>query len=367
MMTSSSAAFALSYPGLKDFLGDPRFPDDFWQASSPEREGMDSRKLQGALDFIRANNVHLHSFLVIRNGRLVLEQYGADYSSSQLPLVQSSDATQQTPYVRHHLWSTTKTILSALVGIAISEGRIPSVKARVLDWFKNDPIEDVDANKQRLTIENLLTMQSGLDFDEDSPVVTLLFWGYPVSAVSVLGRPTSFAPGTEWYYTSGNSQVLAEILRRATGRTPLEYAQEKIFSKIGITTGTWVSDRSGTQLGGFGLSLRPRDLARFGYLYLKGGRWGDVQVVPEAWIKESTTVHAETPWPDGRYGYHLWLPYVGGWATRGHDGQMMYAFPDRDLIVVFTGDVPSLNGHATWLMDFLVSNYVLAALPAPAE
>jgi CubicO group peptidase (beta-lactamase class C family) len=364
LWSASSTAFCLSYPVLKDFLGDPRYPDDFWQVSSPESEGMDSRKLQAALDFIRSSNAHVHSFLIVRHGRLVLEQYGADYSPSQIPYVRSSDAVQQTPDVRHHLWSTTKTVLSALVGIAISEGRIPGVKARVMDWFKNDCIDDMDADKQQLTIENLLTMQSGLDFDEESEVAGLLFFSTTASALSVLGRSMSFQPGTEWYYTSGNSQVLAEILRRATGRTPLEYAKEKLFSRIGITTCNWVSDMSGTQLGGFGLSLRPRDLARFGYLYLKGGKWGDTQVVPGAWVKESTMAHVSTPWPDGRYGYHCWIPYIGGWATRGHDGQMMYVFPDRDLIVVFTADIPSRNGYATWMEDFLVGYYVLAALRA---
>ena len=96
---------------------------------------------------------------------------------------------------------------------------------------------------------------------------------------------------------------------------------------------------------------------------MKGGKWGTAQVVPEAWIRESARAHSESPWPDGRYGYHCWIPYIGGWATRGHDGLMMYVFPDRDLIVVFTADVPSLNGHATWMMDFIVSNYILASLP----
>ena len=119
-LVASSTVFALDYPVLKDFLGNPQYPDDFWQASSPEREGMDGRKLQIALDFVKSANAHVHSFLVIKNGRLVLEQYGADYSASVLPSLKSSDAVQQTPYVRHHLWSTTKTILSALVGIAIS-------------------------------------------------------------------------------------------------------------------------------------------------------------------------------------------------------------------------------------------------------
>jgi len=189
----------------------------------------------------------------------------------------------------------------------------------------------------------------------------LFFLGPPDTSLTVLGKPMRFAPGSDWYYTSGNSQVLAEILRRATGETPLEYAKEKIFDKIGIKTYTWRSDPSGTQYGGFGLSLRPRDLARFGYLYMKKGKWGEVSVVPEAWIDESVKARVKTPWPDGDYGYHCWIPRFGGFAARGHDGQTMYVFPDKDLIVVFTADIPSANGYATTIEDSIVYNYVLPA------
>jgi CubicO group peptidase (beta-lactamase class C family) len=205
-------------------------------------------------------------------------------------------------------------------------------------------------------------LRSGIDFDEDVDAGQL-FFGPPNSGLLVLNKPMFYPPRILWSYNTGNSQVLAEIIRRATGKTPLEYAKQKIFDKIGIKTYLWKNDKSGTQYGGFGLSLRPRDLAKFGYLYLKKGKWGDVSVIPEEWVNESVKAHVKTVSPNGDYGYHCWIPRIGGFATRGRDGQIMYVFPEKELIVVFTADIPDKKGNETGSEDLIVSNYILSACP----
>ena len=187
-----------------------------------------------------------------------------------------------------------------------------------------------------------------------------LFFNPYNSAEAVLGKPMAASPGDSWNYSSGNSQILAEILRRATGKTPLVFGLEKLFTPLGISDFRWMADKSGTQYGGWGLFIKPRDLARFGYLYMNKGVWKGTALVPASWIEISTTNHAVTPWPAGKYGYHCWVPNIGGFATRGYMGQDMYIFPDKDLIVVFTSALP--YQFADINLDGIVRDYVLKSI-----
>jgi CubicO group peptidase (beta-lactamase class C family) len=332
---------------LKDYLGDTAFPDDFWKTSTPQSEEMDSQKLNRALEYIYTNSCKIHSFLVIRNEKLVFEYYGND------------DGRQLTPDDLHDMYSTTKTFTSALIGIAVSEGLIKGAGDRVMDYFKDSVINNLDENKKNMTIEDLLTMRSGLAYSEDLDFST--FYISFDTAQSFLNKPMACAPGSNWNYSTGNVQILAEIIRKATGKTPLEFGTEKIFNPLGITNFQWPSDRSGTQYGGMSLMVRPRDLARFGYFYLKKGQWKGKEVIPASWVEISTKSHSTTYWPqNGTYGYLCWIPNIGGFATRGRMGQNMYIFPDNNLIVVFTAGLPKEN--ADIILDHIVQNFVLNAL-----
>lgn len=330
---------------LRDHLGDPASPDDFWRASTPAAEGMDGAKLEAAVQAIQARGLAIHSFLVARRGRLVLERYGADAGRPLGP----GDA--------HALYSTTKTFTGALVGIALAEGRLASVSAPVLDFFDADEVRGHPPAKIRMRVEDLLTMRSGLDYLEgvDDPL-----FGLPAAAAALLSQDQAAEPGTAWNYSSGDAHVLAEILRRATGEPPRAYAEKRLFAKLGIPSVRWDADPGGTSYGGFGLWLRPRDLARFGQLLLAEGRWKGEQVIPAAWIAASTHPRVPTPWAAGAYGYQCWIPSFGGFATRGSMGQDMYVFPDRALVVVFTGALP--YQRADEVLDGLVREFVLAAV-----
>ncbi len=327
---------------LRSVLGDPAWPDDFWKASTPEAEGMDPARLEAAARALERHGGEIHSFLVIRHGKLVVERYGTEHGA------------QLGPNDLRHLFSTTKTITAALIGIAIEEKKIPGVSARALRFFSKDDFVNPEPDKARITIEDLLTMRSGLDHADARHNPMLLARDPAGGAFPVLSSLMAADPGERFAYSTADSQVLAEIVRRATGETPRAYAEHRLFAPLGIRALRWDQDAKGTEMGGFGLWLRPRDLARFGYLYLSNGRWKGAQLVPEAWVAQATRVHVPGAKPNADYGYQCWIPRFGGFSTQGYLGQYMYVLPDRDLIVVFTASFSDFDETLDAVMKELV-------------
>ncbi|MFT7560167.1 MAG: CubicO group peptidase (beta-lactamase class C family) [Flavobacteriales bacterium] len=331
---------------LRNYLNDSDFNDNYWKNSTPAAEGLDTKRLDEALEFIRETKMELHSFTIIKNGKLVFDYYGTEEKDSK--------TIQRTPAHTHTLYSTTKTLTSALIGIAIAENTLSGVNQKVLPFFANDSIENITDEKRNITIENLLTMQSGLQYKEGE--LDALFNSNRASATEFLTRPLIHKPGSHWNYSSGDSQILSEIVRRSTGSTPQNYAYKKLFKPLGIRKPQWSADKSGTNYGGWGLFLTPRDLARVGYLYLQNGRWEGQQLIPQTWIADSTQAKVKSAW-SGHYAYHCWAPTIGGFATQGYMGQNMYVFPDRDLIVVFTANLDGNTADST--LSDLVRDYIL--------
>jgi CubicO group peptidase (beta-lactamase class C family) len=168
----------------------------------------------------------------------------------------------------HPIYSITKSVVATLIGIAIQQGRLSGVDAHVVTFFGDAPIAENDPRKQAVAVEHLLTMTSGLDWgqaqDRLDPASTDL-------ARVALDRPLAAAPGTRWRYSSSDPQILAALVRRVTGRSALEFARAELFQPLGITELVWPADAAGTSLGASGLQMRPRDLAKLGYLYLMDG------------------------------------------------------------------------------------------------
>jgi CubicO group peptidase (beta-lactamase class C family) len=345
---------------LRDTLGDPAWPDDFWKPSTPEAEGLDRARLEAAVKALERLG-EIHSFLVIRHGKLVLERYGAEYGNELVPesvVKPAGEVFALGPYDARQLFSITKSFTATLVGIAIAEKKIPSVKARVLPYFAKDAIGNPGPDKERITIEDLLTMRSGLDRADDRFSPMLLLRDPAGGAVPVLSSPMTAAPGARFAYSTAGSQVLAEIVRRATGEGLRAYAEKRLFGPLGIRDLHWSTDSKGTEMGGFGLSLRPRDVARFGYLFLSKGRWKGEQLVPEAWVAEATRVHVPGAKSNASYGYQCWIPSFGGFSAQGYLGQYMYVLPDKDLIVVFTANLPEFDEQ----LDSLMKEHILPAV-----
>lgn len=304
------------------------WPTDGWRTSLPELQGMSSAPLQELHDFIRAEDLPIDSLLVVRNGYIVYEDYPD-------PVMFHQDSL-------HTLYSVTKSFTSALVGIAIGQGYIDDVHDPVISYFPNRTIANLDAWKQAMTIEDLLNMMPGLQWDE---------WSYPYSDMRnsyvqmmgntdwvqfVLDRPMAVEPGTVFVYCGGASHLLAAIVRETTGLSPFQYATQYLFGPLGITTAFWASDPQGVNVGGAGLALQTRDMAKFGFLYLNNGTWAGQPVIPSAWVTQSRQ-SAVNPWSGTGYGYQWWkILTLGTFEARGMNNQWIVVQPANQLVIALT-------------------------------
>src|SRR4030095_7458536 len=203
--------------------------------------------------------------------------------------------------------SISKSIVSACIGIAIQQGKIKSIDQKIFDFFPEYAKQDTGL-KSLLTIKHLLTMSSGLTWNEEVPYnnpenseIRMIRSSNPVEYV--LSQSMDFQPGKKWKYNGGTTQLLAAIIEKTTGKKVDQFAKEYLFQPLGITTFQWIK-YPGTDLraASSGVRLRSRDLLKFGLLYYNGGKWKDKQVVPQEWIDESFQAHVQRP-DGGSYGY----------------------------------------------------------------
>jgi CubicO group peptidase (beta-lactamase class C family) len=251
----------------------------------------------------------------MRHGRLVLERY-------------YHGMTRETEW---SLYSVTKSVVSALVGIALRDGRLESVDERLVDVFPDEVTTDVNPQVRSIRLRDLLTMSAGYR-DVNTPNETD-DW-----VRSELNRPVVSTPGTIFSYDDGSAHLLSCALTKVTGMTAADYARRKLFAPLGIRPGRWNGDGQGHSLGSGGLFLRPRDMLRLGQLYLQGGRWHGRQIVPRAWVRASTRKQIAIP-GGYAYGYLWWIntgPH-GGYLAQGYRGQTIEGFPRLSLVIVLTG------------------------------
>jgi CubicO group peptidase (beta-lactamase class C family) len=323
------------------------WPTGEWQTSTPQAQDMDPARLQQMMDLIDEQRFAYDSILVVRHGRIVFEEYRNGY-------------TQDT---KHHLQSATKSFSSMLIGIAIQESFLDGVEQKVVDLFPDHTIANLDARKQRLTLEHLLTMSDGMDWHElDYPYADARntlgqMWVSRDAVQHVLDRPMAREPGEAWAYNSGTSILLGGILEQATGRDVLAFAREYLFAPLGIEDVRWDRTTGNHYHTDGGLYLTPRDMARFGYLMLHGGTWDGKQIVSREWVTRSTQAHYQASTSKG-YGYQWWTLDGGIFAAHGHYEQLIYVAPETDMVVVFTGDIPDEVIPPT---DGLLLRYILAA------
>jgi CubicO group peptidase (beta-lactamase class C family) len=340
---------------LADYLGDKAYPDDFWQPTTAAAANMDPALLERAVDSVATTHTEIHSLLIARNGKLVMERHG--WNLGQTDADPDPTPRQELPTARHVMHSATKSFVSALLGIAIADGAVPGVDAHAADWFPDYASLSPSPDKSLITLADLLTMRSGLQYMEGADDAV---FATPDPARAMMSRPVVDLPvGTVWNYSSGGSGIVAEILRVATGMTPLAYGQARLFGPIGIIDPPWQAGASGTNFGGFGLSLTAREMARFGELFRNRGVWGGQQVVPADWTDESTVDRCRSIWGHD-YAYHWWISNVPGFFNaNGAFGQMIFVNRALGLVVVFTGDVP--NEIAYEVYEDLLRNYVVPA------
>jgi CubicO group peptidase (beta-lactamase class C family) len=335
------------------------WPTTSWQTSTPEEQGMDSAALA---DFVeKAPTVGaIDSVMVVRNGYVVAEVYWHPFQSG----------------MKRELMSASKSVISALVGIALDKGYIKSLDQKVLDFFPGVEVKNLDDNKRAMTLRHLLTMTSGFECDitkGNDPLVDLII---RVDAAQFgLDWKMADKPGTTWRYCQINVYLLSAILKKTTGMDTLAFAKQVLFAPLGITDVSWNASAEGVPLGYAGLMLNTRDMAKIGYLFLNNGRWEDKQVVPAEWVKASTQNYApQKPWdvPDVGYGY-LWWSYhttSGDFIeAQGAYSQHIRASLAKNLVVIDTAEDMTFHlaniATPTFMKEFL--NLAKSDTPLPAN
>jgi CubicO group peptidase (beta-lactamase class C family) len=330
----------------------PEQIEDGWQTAALADVGIDPVQINQMLAFIYRGDKNgepltlpdgdpkfenIHAILIVKDGLLVFEEYFYHYSIEN----------------RHNLASVTKSITSLLVGLAIEQGYLEGVGEKVLPYFPEYlPLQQGSEWKERITIENLLTMRHGIacdDWDPDS--VTYYKHNFennqPDTVEATLDLPMETLPGMLYSYCSASTVVLGGVLSKVTGTTIPRFAEQYLFDPLGIGFAAWRSLPGGWTDTCGDLEMRPRDMARLGQLMLQAGNWNGKQIIPADWIDQSIQEHVplefNQTWGNG-YGYLWWLsdvPIAGtsvhSFAASGAGGQVITIFPDLNMVIVITG------------------------------
>ena len=350
------------------FAAAPALAEPNWPVAQPETQQVSAEGLATMDAAVRAGSFQkITSILIARHGRLVHEVY--------------FDAAGREG--RRNTRSVTKTVTAMLVGAAIARGDIAGIDAPVLPFVADHgPFDNPDPRKAAMTIEDLLTMSSLLECDDDNSfsrgneerMYLIEDWVKFAMDLPVRGfpdwipRPENQPYGRAFSYCTAGVTTLGAVVQSATGRPLQDFARDALFGPLGIEGERWQISPTGLAQGGGGLGLRSRDLSTLGQLLLNQGRWEGRQVLPEVWTRAMTTPHANVDPQKGDYGYLIWLPThsVAGaphpaWTMSGMGGNKVAIIPDLDAVVVVTTENFNVrNPHG--LADTLITDHVLAAM-----
>jgi len=338
------------------------WPTSTWNVVSPQDAGMNSEIINELDVHIRSQYKNINGIVIVKKGNIVFEKYYNGYKESDV----------------HHVASVTKSVVSALIGIAIDQGYIKSVDQKVLEYFPEYPVEEEDFLKKAVTIKHLLTMTAPFPFswkEGDSrshePLDRLRRQkDWVAYSLNLLGQKGQL--GQFQYYTAG-THLLSAIITKATGKIMLEYGNQVLFNKIGMAEipdyemksfsleavfgkdiKGWSKDPQGITAGGFGLTLTPRDMARFGFLYLNQGMWDQTQVISKDWIVESLTMNSNN------YGYLWWFKEeynLFSFSALGAGGNVICCIPEKDMVIAIASEIVG-NPKERWP---LIETYILGA------
>ena len=370
LATSCSNLFPRVTPtGMPQYEYDYRQPEetgDGWKSSSLQKEGISANKISQLMKrILEGEYKNIHSILIVKNGKLVLEEYFYGYRKDK----------------KHQLRSATKSVTSTLIGIAIDHGKIKNVDEKLSQFFPEYKSIDWSVPKNEITLKNVLTMSAGLDWNE---------WTYSDSDSRsssynmvrsndwiefVLKRKMVEIPGKVFNYSSGLSLVLGKIIKNNTGYGANEFAKTFLFDPLGIDDFSWKSSSTGmvyTAGGEKGLMLKPRDMAKIGLLFLNKGKWNDRQVVSSTWVAESTKPHIDAFFAGSEYGYQWWRGEksfsdrkIEVFYAAGHGGQYIFVCPALDLVTVFTSQVHGNPLGVVRPQVIMVEHVLPAMVPLP--
>ena len=312
------------------------WPTDEWRYATAAQMGMDPERLQDMVDEIESGSYNVDSAMVIKGGYIVLDEYFGGFEKGEL----------------HIIYSCTKSVVSTIFGIAHENGLIPDLDTRLLDIYPDIVPENPGEWKDSITLRDLLMMSGGFDARDS--------WLYDWEGLDglhaaddaveyMLGLPMDFEPGTRFEYTNGVSHLLSCIIKKKTGVSAAEYAEEHLFAPLGITEYTWDADNQGRNWGYNRIYFTPHDMAKIGFLFLNKGEWDGEQIISEEWVGEATAHRIDANIVDG-YGYQWW---VGDdyYLAVGYMGQFIFVYPEHDLIVVLTSSSPETFDYSIRLPE----------------
>jgi CubicO group peptidase (beta-lactamase class C family) len=293
----------------------------------PEAQGVMSQEILAFLNSVEAAQLNLHSIMLVRHGFVIAEGWSLPYE----------------PGCRRYVYSLTKSFTSTAVGLAVAEGLL-AIEDRVISFFPDDLPDSVSNNLAAMRVRDLLTLSTGHSFDTTLALVSpdAVNW-----AQTLLALPVDDPPGTHFLYNTGASYLLSAIVQKVSGQTALDYLTPRLFQPLGITDVTWDTCPRGISAGGWGMSIRTEDIAKFGVLYLQKGNWRGRQLLASRWIEEATRAQVRndgedrtsepTDWRQG-YGYQFWRCRHDAYRADGAAGQFCVVMPDQDAVLVITSE-----------------------------
>ncbi|MHA1551359.1 MAG: serine hydrolase domain-containing protein [Candidatus Heimdallarchaeaceae archaeon] len=336
---SSRSNYVYSNSIVRDY-----WPTYGWQTKTLEEVNMSDTRIDSMFDYIDSHEYYIESLLVIKDGYLVVEEY----------------LQEDTAETRQIVYSVTKSFMSTLIGIAIDEDYIESVNQKMFDFLYDASIPNIEL-KENITIYHLLTMTSGIAWNENVPFDSPLNNKTQMKASDnwveyVLSCEMDCEPGTTFNYNTGGSHLLSAILEEAIGNSSLEYATEHILDSLGISNISWFQDPQGIYFGGSLLELLPRDMAKFGYLFLNNGSWDGTQIISKEWVQDAAnaTIYVNSEYS---YGYQWWYYTLKNYYfASGLYMQQIFVISEYDIVVVITADerVNSISTYADLIDSFIV-------------
>jgi CubicO group peptidase (beta-lactamase class C family) len=324
--------------------------------STPEAEGVSSSAILAFLDGVAKSTSELHSFMLVRHGKVIAEGWWNPYAAK----------------LKHTMYSMSKSFTSTAVGLAQSEGKL-SVEDKVISFFPDDLPANISDNLAALRIKHLLSMAVGNEKEPTGTVVKEDNW-----ARTFLAQSITHEPGTQFLYNSAATYMCSAIVQKVTGQRVIDYLTPRLFEPLGIAGMTWETCPRGINTGGWGLSIQTEGLAKFGQLYLQKGQWNSRQLIPAKWVEEATTFKIQQPakpspkhaknqddWQQG-YCYQFWRCQHNAVRGDGAFGQFTVMMPDQDAVVIMTGESKDLQGELDLVWQHLLPALQSKALPADA-
>jgi CubicO group peptidase (beta-lactamase class C family) len=311
---------------------------------TPESQGVSSAVVADFVDHANREVKSIHSFMLLRHGKLVAEAWWAP-------------ETSQNPHV---LWSLSKSFTSTAVGLAVAEGKL-TVDDSVISYFPDLVPAEPSANLKGMRVRDLLTMSTG--HQDEVSLLNQTEW-----TKAFLNHPVPHKPGAHFTYNTPATYMQSAIVQKVTGQKVVDYLQSRLFDPLGIATPQWDESPEGVSLGGYGLYLGTEDIAKFGQLYLQKGNWQGKQLIPTDWVEQATSKQVSNgsdpkrDWDQG-YGYQFWRCRHDAYRGDGKDGQFCIVLPKEDAVVVMTAKTGDMQAQLNIVWDRLLPAFNEKPLP----